>query len=175
MPQQIGDPKNDLTSGRAVNLFWLEGFIYIRLHDVSVASATDQSTLLGLEAASFAVYAANRQTPSAKLGRVEDTIIATEKMQRHAKTNGARDQVKWMDYKRRLFEFMVIGVFNFSAQVSVSNIQTRLLEARSIKTWREYLERIREILQSIEECAQEVKQIQTSILVRVFSNAGVDD
>jgi type II secretory pathway component PulM len=49
------------------------------------------------------------------------------------------------------------------------------LEARSIKTWREYLERIREILQSIEECAQEVKQIQTSILVRVFSNAGVDD
>ncbi|KAJ7353193.1 hypothetical protein DFH08DRAFT_804776 [Mycena albidolilacea] len=92
--------------------------------------------LLGLGAASFTLYAADRQTPSAKLGRVEDAIIATEKIQQHAKTNGARDQVKWMDYKRRLLD----------AKVSVSNIQTRLLEARSVKTWREYLEKVKEIL-----------------------------
>jgi hypothetical protein len=71
---------------------------------VLVAGNTFPYTLLGLGVASFAVYAANRQTPSAKLGRVEDTIIATEKIQRHAKTNGARDQVKWMNYKRRLLK-----------------------------------------------------------------------
>jgi hypothetical protein len=66
---------------------------------------------------------------------------------------------------------MVIGILNFSAKVSVSNIQTRLLEARSVQTWREYLEKVKEILQSIDECAKEVKEIQTSILVRAFRTA----
>jgi hypothetical protein len=61
-------------------------------------------TLLSLGAASFTVYAANRQTPSYKLRRVEDVIIATEKIRQHAEANGARDQVKWMDYERRLLE-----------------------------------------------------------------------
>jgi hypothetical protein len=61
-------------------------------------------TLLGLGAASFAVYAANRQTPSAKLGRVEDAIIVTKKIQQHAKANGARDQVKWLEYGKRLLK-----------------------------------------------------------------------
>jgi hypothetical protein len=59
-------------------------------------------TLLGLGAASFTVYAANHQTPSAKLGRVEDAIIAIEKIQQHAKANSARDQVKWLKYGKRL-------------------------------------------------------------------------
>jgi hypothetical protein len=61
-------------------------------------------TLLGLGAASFTVYAANRQTPSYKLRRVEDVIIATEKIRQHAEENGAREQVKWMDYERRLLK-----------------------------------------------------------------------
>jgi hypothetical protein len=60
---------------------------------------------------------------------------------------------------------MVIGIFNFSAKLSASKIQTRLLEARSVKTWGEYLEKVKGILQSIDECAKEVKDIQTSILV----------
>jgi hypothetical protein len=61
-------------------------------------------TLLGLGAASFAVYAANRQTPWYKLGRVQDTIIVTEKIQQHTKAKGARDQVKWLEYEKRLLE-----------------------------------------------------------------------
>jgi hypothetical protein len=46
-----------------------------------VAGNTFPYILLGLGAASLIIYAANRQTPSAKLGRVEDAIIATEKIQ----------------------------------------------------------------------------------------------
>jgi hypothetical protein len=46
------------------------------------------------------------------------------------------------------------------------------LEASKVKTWREYLDKVTEILQSIDECAKEVKDIQTSILVRVFRIAG---
>ncbi|KAJ7353232.1 hypothetical protein DFH08DRAFT_61841 [Mycena albidolilacea] len=122
-----------------------------------VAGNASPYTLLGLGAASLAVYAANRQTPSAKLGRVEDAIIATEKIQQHAKANGARDQVKWLEYGKRLLD----------AKLSASKIQTRLLEAHSVKTWWEYLEKVKEILQSINKCAKEVKNIQTSILLTI--------
>ncbi|KAJ7835948.1 hypothetical protein B0H14DRAFT_3870948 [Mycena olivaceomarginata] len=114
-------------------------------------------TLLSLGAASFTVYAANRQTPSYKLRRVEDVIIATEKIRQHAEANGARDQVKWMDYERRLLD----------AKLSASKIQTRLLEASKVKTWRKYLDKVTEILQNIDECAKEVKDIQTSILLTI--------
>jgi hypothetical protein len=57
-----------------------------------------------LLAASLIVYAANRQTSLYKLGRVEDTIIATEEIQQHTEANGARDQLKWMDHAKRLLE-----------------------------------------------------------------------
>jgi hypothetical protein len=67
---------------------------------------------------------------------------------------------------------MVIGILDFSAKLSASKIQTRLLKARSIKTWGEYLEKVKEILQSIGECAKEVKDIQKSILVSVQNCAG---
>ncbi|KAJ7702954.1 hypothetical protein B0H14DRAFT_3903798 [Mycena olivaceomarginata] len=105
-----------------------------------VVGNTFPYTLLGLGAASLTVYAVNRQTPSAKLGRVEDVIMVTEAVQQHAKANGARDQVKWLEYGKRLLD---------------------------IKTWGEYLEKIKEILQSIDECAKEVKAIQTSILLTI--------
>ncbi|KAJ7858602.1 hypothetical protein B0H14DRAFT_650369 [Mycena olivaceomarginata] len=113
--------------------------------------------LLGLGAGLFTIYAAKRQTPLYKLGRVEDTIIVTEKIQQHAKANGARDQVKWLEYRQRLLD----------AKLSASKIQTRLLEARSIKTWEEYLEKVKKNLQNIDECTKEVKDIQTSILLTI--------
>ncbi|KAJ7353182.1 hypothetical protein DFH08DRAFT_956263 [Mycena albidolilacea] len=122
-----------------------------------VAGNAFSYTLLGLGAASFAVYAANHQTPWYKLGRVQDTIIAIEKIQPYAEANCARDQVKWLEYGKRLLD----------AKLSASKIQTRLLEARSVKTWGEYLEKVKEILQSIDECAKEVKDIQTSILLAI--------
>ncbi|KAJ7353223.1 hypothetical protein DFH08DRAFT_1077472, partial [Mycena albidolilacea] len=122
-----------------------------------VAGNTFPYTLLGIGAASLTVYAANCQTPSYKLGRVEDAIIATEKIRQHAEANGARDQVKWLEYGKRLLD----------AKLSVSKIQTRLLEARSVTTWGEYLEKVKAILQSTNECAKEVKDIQTSILLTI--------
>jgi hypothetical protein len=61
-------------------------------------------TLLGLGAASLTVYAANYQMPWAKLGRVEDAIIVAEKIQQHAKANSVRDQVKWLEYGKRLLK-----------------------------------------------------------------------
>jgi hypothetical protein len=50
---------------------------------------------------------------------------------------------------------MVIGILKFSAKLSASKIQTHLLEARSVKSLGEYLEKVKEILQSIDECAKE--------------------
>jgi hypothetical protein len=70
---------------------------------------------------------------------------------------------------------MLIGVAIFSVKLSASKIQTRLLEAPSVTTWGEYLEKVKAILQSIDECVKEVKNIQTSILVRVFKIVRVDN
>ncbi|KAJ7695301.1 hypothetical protein B0H14DRAFT_3174875 [Mycena olivaceomarginata] len=110
-----------------------------------VVGNTFPYTLLGLGAASLTVYAVNRQTPSAKLGRVEDVIMVTE---------GSSTTRKGKRCKRPTLKY----------QCQYSN---SLLEARSIKTWGEYLEKIKEILQSIDECAKEVKAIQTSILLTI--------
>jgi len=52
----------------------------------------------------------------------------------------------------------------FSAKLSASKIQTRLLETGSVTTWEEYLQKIRGILQSINKCAKDVKEIQTSTI-----------
>jgi hypothetical protein len=65
--------------------------------------------------------------------------------------------------------------WNNEFQRQIISIQTRLLKARSVTTWGEYLEKVKEILQSIDECAKEVKDIETSILVRVFKTARVDN
>jgi hypothetical protein len=69
-----------------------------------VAGNASPYALLGLGAVSLTIYAVNRQTLLAKLGRVEDAIIVTEKTQQHAKANGARDQVKWLEYGKHLLE-----------------------------------------------------------------------
>ncbi|KAJ6554431.1 hypothetical protein B0H19DRAFT_1262796 [Mycena capillaripes] len=52
------------------------------------------------------------------------------------------------------------------ARQSASNIQTRLplLKTRNVTDWMEYLQTVREIMQSIKQCAKDVKEIETSIL-----------
>jgi hypothetical protein len=49
----------------------------------------------------------------------------------------------------------------------VSKIQSNLLAMRSA-TWKTYFKNIREILQTIDLCAKEVKGIQTAMLVSLF-------
>ncbi|KAF8192755.1 hypothetical protein K438DRAFT_1829598 [Mycena galopus ATCC 62051] len=88
---------------------------------------------LGLVAGLLIIYAADRHSPSHKLWRVEKSIQVAEEILENAKLNCGRDQVEcdwWI----------------FSAKLSASKIQTRLLETRSVETWKEYLQNIRGIL-----------------------------
>ncbi|KAF8192757.1 hypothetical protein K438DRAFT_1829608 [Mycena galopus ATCC 62051] len=114
--------------------------------------------ILGLVAASTTlVYIANHQSPSYKLRCVEDAIAVAKKTLESAKATCSRDYM----------ELMRSGWSLASAKLSASKIQTRLLETRRVETWEEYLQNIREILQSINECAKKVKEIQTSILLTI--------
>jgi len=50
-----------------------------------------------------------------------------------------------------------------------------MLKTRGVTTWEEfveYLQNMRGIMQSINQCAKEVKEIQTSTLVRIFQSDG---
>ncbi|KAF7369760.1 hypothetical protein MVEN_00307900 [Mycena venus] len=113
--------------------------------------------VLGLVTASLFIYAVNRQRPLHKLGRVEDAIEVAEEILQYAKANCPRDHVQLMDNEGRLLE----------AKLSASKVQTRLLKTRDDTTWKEYLQNLWEILQSINECAKEVKETETSMLLTV--------
>ncbi|KAF7356277.1 hypothetical protein MVEN_00959500 [Mycena venus] len=116
--------------------------------------------LLGLSLASLITYAANRQRPLHKLGQVEGMIKVVEETLERAQANSARNHVEVMDETSRLLE----------AKISASKIQDRLLKTQSVTTWNEfveYLQDLREITQSISQCAKEVKEVRTSILLTI--------
>ncbi|KAJ7757303.1 hypothetical protein B0H14DRAFT_408072 [Mycena olivaceomarginata] len=110
--------------------------------------------------AGMILYAANRQRPSHKLGRLERAIEGCEETLKHAKSNCARNHVELTDGTRRLLE----------AKMSASKIQSRLLETHSVATWEELLEyllNLRDIMQKIKKCAKDVEGIQTSTLLTI--------
>jgi hypothetical protein len=56
------------------------------------------------------------------------------------------------------------------AKPSASKIGTRLLETHSVTTWEElveYLQNLHDIVQNINQCAKDVKEIQRSTLVSI--------
>ncbi|KAJ7799797.1 hypothetical protein B0H14DRAFT_3156332 [Mycena olivaceomarginata] len=115
---------------------------------------------LGLGSTTLIIYAANRQRPTRKLGRVERKIQACEETLKHAKSNCTRNHVELTDGTRRLLE----------AKLSASKIRSRLLETHSVTTWEElveYLQNLHEIVQKIKQCAKDVKEIQTSTLLTI--------
>jgi len=69
-----------------------------------VPAGTFHYIIMGLAAASLTIYVANRQSPSHKLGQVEDAIKVTEEVLKRAQANCARDHVELMDGARRLLE-----------------------------------------------------------------------
>ncbi|KAJ7366183.1 hypothetical protein DFH08DRAFT_948233 [Mycena albidolilacea] len=115
---------------------------------------------LGLLSAALIIYNVHWQRPSHKLGRVERAIDACEETLKYAKSNCTRNHLELTDATRRLLE----------AKLSASKIETRLLETHSVTTWEElveYLQNLRDIVQKTNQCAKDVKKIQTSTLVGI--------
>ncbi|KAF7356289.1 hypothetical protein MVEN_00960700 [Mycena venus] len=103
--------------------------------------------LLGFISASLIIYASIRLRPSRQLGQVENEIKIAEETLKRAKSDCARNQVELMD-----------------ARVQPIFLRQR---TRNVTTWKElveYLQEMRGIAQSINQCAKEVKEIHISTL-----------
>ncbi|KAJ7757300.1 hypothetical protein B0H14DRAFT_3598955 [Mycena olivaceomarginata] len=101
-----------------------------------------------------------RQRPLHMLARVERAIEACEEVLKLAKTNCARNYSELTDGTRRFLE----------AKLSVSKIQTQLLETRGVTTWEEfveYLHDVRETMRNISQCAKKVKEVRRSTLLTI--------
>ncbi|KAJ7757298.1 hypothetical protein B0H14DRAFT_3598949 [Mycena olivaceomarginata] len=115
---------------------------------------------LGLLSAALVIYTINRQRPSHKLARVECAIEVCEETLKYAKSNCVRNHLELTDATRRLLE----------AKLSASKIETQLLETHNVTTWEElveYLQNLHEMVQNINQCAKDVKEIQRSTLVSI--------
>ncbi|KAJ7704048.1 hypothetical protein B0H17DRAFT_1127084 [Mycena rosella] len=117
---------------------------------------TSRYITLGLAFASLAIYAAHHYGPTQRLARLEDVITATEEIMEGAKLDCARDHMTLVERERRLLE----------TKLAASKIQTQILEARD-KTWEEYFQAIKEIMEKITECTKDVKGIQTATLLTI--------
>ncbi|KAJ7896917.1 hypothetical protein B0H13DRAFT_816287 [Mycena leptocephala] len=117
---------------------------------------TSRSVFLALASASFIFFAARHQGPAQKFAKLDDAIEALEEILERAKTasNYARNHMEVIDAGCRLLQ----------VKLSVSKIQSHLLDMRSA-TWNTYFKSIRVILQTIDQCGKEVKEIQTAMLL----------
>ncbi|KAJ7455014.1 hypothetical protein B0H11DRAFT_259498 [Mycena galericulata] len=147
---------------RSSAIFWV-----ISLLPSAIASYTG----LGITSASLAVYILHRQSPSERLGRLEDAIKAGEEILKRAKSVCGREYVSLVGLEGRLLQYVrpahVIDSGNnmFRAKLSASKIQTRILKAGDDKVWQKYLQTLRGIMQSIDECARQVKEVHTETLL----------
>ncbi|KAJ7704045.1 hypothetical protein B0H17DRAFT_1193962 [Mycena rosella] len=121
-----------------------------------VPGNTSRYITLGLASASLTIYAGHQYGPAQRLARLEDAITATEEILEGAKLDCARDHMTLVERGRRLLE----------AKLEASKIQTKILETRK-KTWEEYFQAIKEIMDKITECATDVKGIQTATLLTI--------
>ncbi|KAJ7704097.1 hypothetical protein B0H17DRAFT_1194005 [Mycena rosella] len=103
-----------------------------------VPGNTSPYITLSLASVLLAVYAMHHYGPSQRLLRLEDAIRVTEAILAGAKLDCARDHMTLVERGRRLLE----------AKLSASNIQTKILRAHD-KTWEEYFQAIKEILEKI--------------------------
>ncbi|KAF8143412.1 hypothetical protein K438DRAFT_1783812 [Mycena galopus ATCC 62051] len=111
----------------------------------------------GLVTTSGIIYAANQQRPSIKLGRVEVVIESVEETLKHTKENCVENHIELVHLTSRLFE----------AKLSASKIQTRMLETRSVTTYKEfvqYLQALFKIMRDLTQCAKKAEEICTSTL-----------
>ncbi|KAJ6593124.1 hypothetical protein B0H19DRAFT_1224745 [Mycena capillaripes] len=99
--------------------------------------------------------AVRHQGPVQKFSVLEDAIRTTKEILEHAKAapSGTRHQMELNDAGCRLLQ----------VKFSASMIQSQMLEIHT-STWKTYLQSVRTILCAVDQCASEVKDIQTAIL-----------
>ncbi|KAF7378094.1 hypothetical protein MSAN_00233600 [Mycena sanguinolenta] len=87
---------------------------------------------LGVVSAFLVGYAMHYNRPSVKLGRVTTALNTAEETLAHAKGRCMRDYLALAETEIRFL----------GTKLTVSNLQARLLEARDLQGWKDYLQNI---------------------------------
>ncbi|KAJ6554394.1 hypothetical protein B0H19DRAFT_1153429 [Mycena capillaripes] len=126
-------------------LFWaLTSISETAWHYVSLASALTW----------LAFYTARRQGPAGRFRMLEDVIKVTEGILERAKATCERNHIDLIDGGCRLLQ----------VKFSASMIQSQILEMRNA-TWKTYFTDVKALIRAIDQCASEVKAIQTLMLL----------
>ncbi|KAJ7194057.1 hypothetical protein GGX14DRAFT_576711 [Mycena pura] len=109
-----------------------------------------------LASASLAYHIARRQTPAAKINDLTAAIASAKERLTRAPSTSVRDHVLLIDQE------LLLRI----AEKSKSQLQCRLHEIEG-HSWKEYLQNVRSLLQSIEKCTKDVKSIQTKLQLSI--------
>jgi hypothetical protein len=140
-----------------------------------VPGTTWRYVFLALASVSFIFLAGCHQAPAQKFTKIEDAIEALEDILNSAKaaSSYARNHMEVIDAGCRLLQYVLQchdrepdGEI-FRVKLSASKIQSHLLEMRSA-TWKTYFKSVPAIIHTIDQCAKEVKEIHTAMLVSVL-------
>ncbi|KAJ7763099.1 hypothetical protein B0H14DRAFT_2633855 [Mycena olivaceomarginata] len=112
---------------------------------------------LGILSASFVVYALRRSCPVVTLDRLQNTITAVEELLTDTKAKSMRDYFTLVEAETQFLR----------TKLAVSRLRSRLLEARNMPGWKNYLRNIFTISRALVMLEREVRDIQTSLLVLI--------
>ncbi|KAJ7903874.1 hypothetical protein B0H13DRAFT_2274802 [Mycena leptocephala] len=121
-----------------------------------VPGTASRYVFLALASAAFIFLAARHQGPAQKLTRLEGGVRTLEDILERAKAAS--------NYTRNHMEVIDAGCRLLQVKLSASKIQYNLLDMHSA-TWKASFKNIRTILCTIDQCAKEVKEIHTAMLL----------
>ncbi|KAF7368724.1 hypothetical protein MVEN_00197100 [Mycena venus] len=128
-------------------LFWTLSFI---------PSNPFRYIALGIALVSFLVYGALYNTPSARLGRLDNAIATVNSILMCAKAKCIRDHLLLAE----------IEVQFLQTKLWASKIHTRVLEMCDMP-WTIYLQNIPSVLKSLANCERELCELKTSMLLLI--------
>ncbi|KAF8206010.1 hypothetical protein K438DRAFT_1756741 [Mycena galopus ATCC 62051] len=112
---------------------------------------------LGLVFASFIAYSLHYHCPSARLGRLNDTFTIVGELLDHAKADCRRDYLALAEIETRFLR----------TKLTASRLHTRLLKARGMPSWKDYLKTMMAVPRSLPTLRRELREVHTSLLLSV--------
>ncbi|KAJ7793075.1 hypothetical protein B0H14DRAFT_2928352 [Mycena olivaceomarginata] len=112
---------------------------------------------LGLLSTSFIIYALRHNCPAVRVDRLKNGITVVDEILTHAKAKCMCNYLALVEAETQFLR----------TKLTVSRLHSRLLEARSMSSWKNYLCTILTISRALAMLEREVRDIQTSLLVLI--------
>ncbi|KAJ7347808.1 hypothetical protein DFH08DRAFT_808585 [Mycena albidolilacea] len=112
---------------------------------------------LGLLSTSFIIYTLHHNCPAVRVDQLKNGITIVEEILTNAKANCMRDYFTLVKAETQFLR----------TKLAVSRLHSRLLEARNIPGWKNYLHGIFTISRALAILEREMRDTQTSLLVLI--------